>query len=45
MHDSWEISFALDPNINDTAGNLDNDALTNLEEYEQGYDPNNPLSP
>lgn len=44
MHDSWEISFALDPNINDAAGNLDNDTLTNLEEYEQGYDPNNPLS-
>ena len=45
MHDSWEESFGLDPNINDAAGNLDNDALTNLEEYEQGYDPNNPLSP
>lgn len=44
MHDSWEISFGLDPNINDAADNLDNDTLTNLEEYEQGYDPNNPLS-
>ena len=45
MHDSWEESFGLDPNINDAADNLDNDTLTNLEEYEQGYDPNNPLSP
>jgi len=45
MHDSWEISFGLDPNIDDAADNLDNDGLTNLEEYEQGYDPGNPFSP
>lgn len=45
MHDSWEDSFGLDPDINDAADNLDNDTLTNLEEYEQGYDPGNPLSP
>ena len=44
MHDSWEDSFGLDPTIDDAADNLDNDTLTNLEEYEQGYDPNNPLS-
>jgi len=45
MHTSWEISFGLDPNIDDAADNLDNDGLTNLEEYQQGYDPSNPFSP
>ena len=39
MHDSWELSFGLDPNVDDAAGNLDGDALTNIEEYQQGYDP------
>ncbi len=45
MHDSWEDSFELVPNIYDAADNLDNDGLTNLEEYVQGYDPVNPLLP
>jgi hypothetical protein len=45
MHDSWETRFGLDPALDDSAGNLDGDGLTNLQEYQQGYDPSNPLSP
>ena len=45
MHDSWEISFGLDPNTDDSADDLDNDGLTNFEEYQEGYNPNDPLSP
>lgn len=45
MHDSWESRFGLNPLVDDSAGNLDGDALTNFEEYQQGYDPGNPLSP
>jgi len=45
MHDSWETSFGLNPALDDSAGNLDGDTLTNLQEYQQGYDPSNPLSP
>lgn len=45
MHDSWESRFGLNPLVDDSAGNLDGDALTNIEEYQQGYDPGNPLSP
>jgi len=45
MHDSWESTYGLNPNLDDAADNLDNDGLTNLEEYEQGYDPSNPFSP
>lgn len=45
MHDSWESSFGLDPNGNDTAEDPDLDGLTNLQEYQQGYDPVNEFSP
>jgi hypothetical protein len=45
MHDSWESTYGLNPYVDDAADNFDNDGLTNLEEYEQGYDPSNPLSP
>jgi len=45
MHDSWETSFGLDLALDDSAGNLDGDTLTNIEEYQQGYDPSNPFSP
>jgi hypothetical protein len=44
MHDSWEDSFGLDSSVDDAADNLDGDGLTNLEEYEQGYDPSDPMS-
>lgn len=45
MHDSWEGSYGLDVNVDDAASDLDGDQLTNLQEYQQGYDPNDPLSP
>jgi hypothetical protein len=45
MHDSWETRFGLNPEVDDSTGNLDGDELTNIEEYQQGYDPGNPLSP
>ena len=45
MHDSWETRFGLDAVADDSAGDLDGDGLTNLQEYQQGYDPGNPLSP
>jgi len=45
MHTSWEISIGLDPNVDDADEDPDLDGLTNLEEYEQGYDPSNPFSP
>jgi hypothetical protein len=45
MHDSWEQLYGLDANANDAAGDLDGDGLTNLQEYQQGYNPNDPLSP
>ena len=47
MHDSWESMFPgyTDPTVADADSNPDGDALTNLQEYQQGYDPSNPLSP
>ena len=45
MHDSWETLNGIDPNTDDAGGNLDGDGLTNLQEYQQGYDPSDPLSP
>jgi hypothetical protein len=45
MHDSWESTYGLDPNVDDAAEDDDEDGLSNLEEYQQGYDPGNPLSP
>jgi len=42
MHDSWESTYGLNPNFDDAAEDDDEDGLTNLEEYQQGYDPGNP---
>jgi len=44
MHNSWEIAFGLNPNVNDAAGDLDNDGVTNLAEYQAGTPPNLPNS-
>ncbi len=45
MHDSWEQTYALNPNLpDDAAGDPDSDGLTNLEEYQQGTDPRVPSS-
>ncbi len=45
MHDSWEGAHGLDVNVDDATADIDGDGLTNLDEYQQGYDPNDPLSP
>ncbi len=42
MSDNFEDNTpGLDPGVNDAAGNLDGDTLTNLEEFLIGTDPNN----
>jgi hypothetical protein len=45
MHDSWETTYGLDPSVDDANDNPDGDGLTNLQEYQQGYDPGDPASP
>lgn len=45
MPDDWERSHGLNPNLAaDAAGDLDDDELTNLEEYQADTDPQNPAS-
>ena len=45
MLDNFEVRFGLDPFNDDTAGDLDADGLTNIEEYMAGSDPRDPDSP
>lgn len=43
MLDSWELKNGLDPsNAADASQDADNDGLTNLQEFNLNYDPNNP---
>jgi hypothetical protein len=44
MHDSWETTYGLDPNTDDSAGDLDLDTFSNLTEYQAGTNPNNAAS-
>ncbi len=39
MPDAWETANGLDPLVDDAAGDPDGDGLTNLEEYQNGTDP------
>jgi hypothetical protein len=39
MPDWWEMRYQLNPGVNDSTGNPDEDALNNLEEYNAGTDP------
>jgi len=41
MPDGWEVQHSLNPTSDDSAGDSDADALTNLEEYQLGTDPQN----
>ncbi|MFW9974894.1 MAG: kelch repeat-containing protein, partial [Candidatus Thorarchaeota archaeon] len=41
MPDGWEINFGLDPLLNDTYDDLDDDGLLNYYEYMNGTYPNN----
>ncbi len=43
MDDGWEAANGLDPAIDDSAGNPDNDGLTNLEEWNGGDNPTDPI--
>ncbi|QTD51194.1 PKD domain-containing protein [Sulfidibacter corallicola] len=40
MPDGWELTHNLNPNVDDSLLDPDNDTFTNLEEYEAGTDPN-----
>jgi hypothetical protein len=42
MPDWYEERYGLNKNVNDAALDLDNDGLTNLEEFQAGTIPNNP---
>ena len=44
MPDDWETAHGLDPGSDDSGLNPDNDGLTNLEEYQNNTDPNDPDS-
>ena len=43
--DGWEVDFDLDPIVNDSLDDPDNDGLNNLEEYQRGSDPYDPEDP
>jgi hypothetical protein len=39
MPDAWELAHGLNPFLNDAAGDLDGDGISNLAEYRTGSDP------
>ena len=41
MPDDWESQYGLDPYVNDASSDLDNDGLSNLEEYHLNSRPDN----
>ena len=41
MPDGWEVTYGLNPLLNDAGGNPDSDGLTNLEEHQYNTNPNN----
>jgi len=43
MDDGWETAKGLDPEIDDSAENPDNDGLTNLEEWNSGDNSTDPM--
>ncbi len=40
MNDAWETTYGLNVGTDDSAGDLDGDGYTNLEEYTAGTNPN-----
>jgi hypothetical protein len=42
MPDAWEIAHGLNPLVNEAAGDLDGDGISNLAEYLAGSDPTVP---
>lgn len=45
MDDGWEVLYELDPLADDACGDVDGDGWTNLDEYQRGSNPLDPLSP
>jgi hypothetical protein len=45
MPDGWEVQHSLNPLVDDSEEDADNDGLANLEEYLQRSDPQDPASP
>ena len=43
MDDGWETAIGLDPEVDDSGEDPDNDGLTNLEEWNSGENSTNPL--
>ena len=41
MRDGWEVTYGLDPLIDDASGDPDQDGLSNLQEYNEGRHPTN----
>lgn len=41
MPDTWEIDNNLNPNLDDSQADPDEDGLVNLDEYQTGTDPRN----
>ncbi len=44
MHDMWETTYELDPNLDDSALDKDLDTYSNLTEYQSGTNPNDAAS-
>lgn len=44
MPDGWEITYGLDPLVNDAEEDADGDKFSNLIEYENGTIPNDSQS-
>jgi hypothetical protein len=44
MDDGWEVTYGLDPLVNDASGDKDGDGYSNLFEYQKGSNPSDPAS-
>lgn len=42
LPDDWELTYGFNPNHNNADQDVDNDGLTNLQEYRRGTDPIDP---
>jgi hypothetical protein len=45
MPDGWEVSYQLNPLVDDATADADGDGMSNLAEYQGGFNPRDPLSP
>lgn len=42
MPDEWETHFGLDPTVDDAGDDLDQDGISNIDEYQSGLEPDDP---